>query len=319
MKKLPFKISHVCYVLLALMLTSCFSTKVTTVEYLVTSGDENLQALSKITESDNSTVVDVRGGYDSDILFISVKGKANPNYINIFKKENPLSPSLVEVTNGSNYNYEPFFCKKSNRIAYSRFVNGGGSRDIFMSEIGGTALTPITETSSTNEYCPSLSADGKLIVYQSGPGDKGEIWVKNLSNGEKILLGKGFCPVISPDGKRIAFARFSSNIEANIWVMNIDGSNAMQLSAGKSEKASYPCWSPDGKRIAFQSKDLANNKQTHDIYIINANGSGLIQVTANDSDDLAPYWSNDGNIYFVSDRGSKAGDHQVWRFKALGF
>lgn len=101
--------------------------------------------------------------------------------------------------------------------------------------------------------------------------------------------------------------------------MNIDGSNAIQLSAGKSEKAAYPCWSPDGKRIVYQSKDLANNKTTNDIYIINSDGNGLIQVTANDSDDKVPYWSNDNNIYFVSDRGSKAGNDQVWRFKAPGF
>lgn len=316
MKKTILKVSNAFFVLVALMLTSCFSVKTPVIEYAVTSGDESLQALSKITESDNSTAVDIRGGYGSDVLFISLKQNANPNYINIFKKENPLSPSLVEVTNGNNYNYEPFFCKKNNRIAYSRFVKGGGSRDIFMSELGGTALKPITETSGTNEYCPTLSSDGNLIVYQSGGGCDGEIWVKNLSNGEKVLLGKGFCPNISPNGKQIAFARCSSNTESNLWIMNIDGSNAVQLSAGKSESVAYPCWSPDGKRIVYQARDLANNKKTCDIYIVNSNGTGLVQVTANDSNDTSPYWSNDGNIYFISDRGSKAGDNQVWRFKA---
>lgn len=301
-----------------LLLSSCFGVK-KVVEYQITSGDENLQALAKITESESSTAVDVRGGYGSDILLISVKQKANPNYINIYKKDNPLSPSLLEITNGNNFNYEPFYCQKTNSVAYSRYVKNGSSRDIFMSELGSNSLKPITETSGINEFCPTLSADGKLIVYQSGGGANGEIWVKNLENGEKVLLGKGYCPQISPDGQKIIFCRYSSNTESNIWVMNIDGSGATQISSGKSENVLYPCWSPDGRRIAFQSKDLANNKTTSDIYIIYANGTGLIQVTANDSNDTTPYWANDGYIYFISDRGSKAGDYQVWRFKAPAY
>lgn len=316
MNKFIPKVSNLLLVFAALLLSSCFGAKTTIVEYAVTSGDENLQALSKITESENSTVVDVRGGYGSDILFMSVRQNASPNYVNIFKKENPLSPSLSEVTSGNNYNFEAFFCKKTNSIAYSRFVKGGGSRDIYMSELGGTALKPVAESSGMNEWSPSLSTDGKLLVYQSGNGSDGEIWVKNLSNGEKLLLGKGYAPMISPDGKQIVFARFSSNTESSLWVMNIDGSNATQLSTGKSEHVGCPCWSPDGNQIVYHARDLANNKKTRDIYIVNANGTGLLQVTANDSNDHDPFWSNDGYIYFISDRGAKAGNDQVWRFKA---
>ena len=64
---------------------------------------------------------------------------------------------------------------------------------------------------------------------------------------------------ISPNGKKALFT-----FNAEIWVMNIDGSNKKQLthtpetisstrsSTGREYAyADYPCWSPDGKRILF--------------------------------------------------------------------
>ncbi len=52
-----------------------------------------------------------------------------------------------------------------------------------------------------------------------------------------------------------------------------------------------------------------------DLYVISVDGGNLTRLTVNNSSDTQPYWSTDGYIYFVSDRGEKAKDYNIWRFK----
>ena len=69
----------------------------------------------------------------------------------------------------------------------------------------------------------------------------------------------------------------------------------------------------DGKKIIFQS--TRKDKKDADLYTIGVDGDNLTQLTKNKSHDAQPYWSNDGSVYFTSDRGAKKGNYQIWRFK----
>ena len=60
-----------------------------------------------------------------------------------------------------------------------------------------------------------------------------------------------------------------------------------------------PVWSPDGTRIAFESFREGNG----DIYVMNADGSGLTRLTSDPALDSSPSWSPDGTrIAFESSR-----------------
>jgi Tol biopolymer transport system component len=48
-----------------------------------------------------------------------------------------------------------------------------------------------------------------------------------------------------------------------------------------------PVWSPDGTKIAFVSDRDGNSE----IYVMDADGRHLINVTQNDANDYAPLWS----------------------------
>jgi Bacterial Ig-like domain/Dipeptidyl peptidase IV (DPP IV) N-terminal region/WD40-like Beta Propeller Repeat len=87
-------------------------------------------------------------------------------------------------------------------------------------------------------------------------------------------------PAVSPDGQRIAFVR-----DDNIYVMNIDGSEARRLTATRGYS---PSWSPDGTMLAFGDSV---------IWIIKADGTGLRQLThpAINEGDTDPSWSPDGD------------------------
>ncbi|MBN1155726.1 S9 family peptidase [candidate division KSB1 bacterium] len=73
-----------------------------------------------------------------------------------------------------------------------------------------------------------------------------------------------------------------------------------------------PQISPDGKKIAFvvSESDYKQNKSNSDIYVMDADGSNLKQVTFSDKADYHPRWSPDGQyLMFLSSREDGA---QIW-------
>ena len=48
----------------------------------------------------------------------------------------------------------------------------------------------------------------------------------------------------------------------------------------------HPAWSPDGSKIAF----VSYRDRDYEIYIMNADGSGIQQLTDNDWDDYFTAW-----------------------------
>ena len=123
-------------------------------------------------------------------------------------------------------------------------------------------------------------------------------------------------PAWLPDGRRIAF-NSDRNGDRDIYVMNADGSDVVQLTDNPGGDGD-PAWSPDGRWIAFISQrdgdwDWDNWDWEWDIYVMNADGSGVIQLTDNPGGDGDPAWSPDGrwiaftsggNIYVMNIDGS---------------
>lgn len=284
--------------------------------YVVFSPGENLTALTKVHETGNSCDFPF-GGDGGRNLFFSVRDNAGNR--NIYRKDNPTSMSIVQLTGGKSKNIAPSYCAATNTVVFDGRPEGNTISDIYMvNATQGGALQQITNTPDAHEQYPCISRDGKRIVYEKvlrhNNIKETELWLKNLQTNENIQLGLGRTPAFSPDGRSIVFVKYASDgYTTCLCIINSDGSNLTQLTDASMGTVWRPCFSPDGTKIVFQCNKP--QKGDEDLYVIDRNGNGLTQLTINKSYDGEPYWANDGNIYFTSDRGGSNKHYQIWRFR----
>jgi Tol biopolymer transport system component/predicted Ser/Thr protein kinase len=63
------------------------------------------------------------------------------------------------------------------------------------------------------------------------------------------------------------------------------------------ESIAWLVWSPDGQQIVFDAgSEPETGRFDHKLYLINADGSGLKQLTSGDTNDIFPAWSPDGKL-----------------------
>jgi len=104
-----------------------------------------------------------------------------------------------------------------------------------------------------------------LLAFARG----GDLWtVRGDGTGARLLLRRGYAPVWSPDGSRIAFVSRRSGDE-EIYVARADGSRPQRLTRSPGPDLS-PAWSPDGKQLAW-SRD-------REIWTMRADGGGKRRV-----------------------------------------
>ena len=160
-------------------------------------------------------------------------------------------------------------------------------RSLFLLALAAVSLIVATVAGAAG------SGNGRIAFTTLRDG-RAEIDVVGLDGtGRASLTASGVSaePAWSPDGTRIAYtcANFS------LCLMNADGSGQTALTdtgswSGTYVYDEYPTWSPDGKKLAFQSN---RGNLDYAIWVVNADGTGPVQLTTAGRDD-APSWSPDG-------------------------
>lgn len=101
---------------------------------------------------------------------------------------------------------------------------------------------------------PSLSGDGTLVAYEeeSGSGDRRFV-VKDSMNTKVVGHHPGILPSLSPDGKQVAFSRYTGS-KWLLWVCDLSLKSPRQIGV-KSKAAFASGWTPDGKHVLAYSED----------------------------------------------------------------
>lgn len=108
-------------------------------------------------------------------------------------------------------------------------------------------------------------------------------WTRARNMGPAInSFARDYCPSVSPDGKYFFFSSRRSGNEDIYWV------DARIIDKLKANKESIP--SESRGVIAFSVTPADDNNE---IYTVNADGSGLQQLTDHQGRDCAPAWSPD--------------------------
>ena len=103
-------------------------------------------------------------------------------------------------------------------------------------------------------------------------------------------------PAYSPDGSTVLFVRqrleidpsegFPFPVEGQLWTYDLSSGVSTQLTFDATVKDQVPDWSPDGSRIAFGADD--------DVYVIDADGSDLVNLTSSPASEFGAAWSPRG-------------------------
>jgi Tol biopolymer transport system component len=117
-----------------------------------------------------------------------------------------------------------------------------------------------------------------------------------------------------PDG-RIAFNAFVKTTESfGIFTATPDGGDVRKLISTPDTLSGIPDWSPDGERIAFFTESFGEVHEPAQVHAMNADGSGVTQLTSGPGFKGIPSWSPDAaSLAIAADWGDETGALQgIW-------
>lgn len=252
--------------------------------------------------------------------------------------------NLKMLTNGGE-NAEAYFSFDGTKIIFQSTRPPYDCDQIFTMDLDGSNVK-LVSTGTGRTTCSYFYPDGEHILYASThlgsdvcphkpDMSKGYVWAlypdydifkgnTDGSNLTKLTDTKAYDAeaTISPMGDKIIFTS-TRNGDIDLYSMDLDGSNVKQLTdiPGYDGGAYY---SYDGKMIVFRASrfdDPVKLKEYQDllaeglirpakleIYVMNADGSGIRQVTNNNAANFGPYFFPDGKrIIYCSNQDDPKG------------
>ena len=236
--------------------------------------------------------------------------------------------SKLRITDGKNDCMMPAWSPDGKKVVYVQQSDEG--LNLWLCDPDGKNHKPLTQ--SGRNRLPSWLPDSKHVVWMVSTAGKGaqdpaansQLHIMNtmtmesrrlFSDSQQIKFSNAM-PVVSPDGKKVAFV---SNRSGNhrVWLSNLDGSDAKPISPVPTERdktldlpieQKVPSWSPDGKWIAHwqgvemihmsRFTGIRNPKRdqliaaTFHVWVVGCDGKNKRKAGRGDD----PNWSPDGFV-----------------------
>jgi Tol biopolymer transport system component len=119
----------------------------------------------------------------------------------------------------------------------------------------------------------------------------------------------------SADDRLILASYYDEQSEPQIVAVRTDGSGQDPL--GSALEDIEVSWSPDGAEIAYTVLLTEGDVWQKQIYKMNVDGSGEINLSNNRYDDSGPVWSPDGRWIAYQSMGDKSSSEVLWEVFAM--
>lgn len=128
-------------------------------------------------------------------------------------------------------------------------------------------------------------------------------------------ISAGAAPAKPRNGKISFWSDRAFRGRAQVFLMNADGSRQRRLTRLFSAKRGD--WSPDGRSLVIDGRDRPTDFD-FDIFVVDAEGTGLRKVTAGPERDTQATWSPDGRSIAFTRAVSDGGPRSLWIVGADG-
>ncbi len=252
-----------------------------------------------------------RGSYAADLWVMDVKGKKFTHLADGDYKGNYFWP--LYASDGNIYFVSDRLGDESHIKPGSREVLKSTNNIWKIPESGGHAVQ-VTHHAGGRLFFPSISSDGKTIVYEQDFG----IWKLDTKTGKSTPIKinivsddkenevetitvhndtEGYD--LSPSSKRAAVS-----VHGEIFSIATDRGDIQRVTQSFSREGD-PAWSPDAKWIAF----VSDKSGQEEVWMAHEDGTGLKKLSEGDGEKQAIQWAPDSKSLIYS--GS---DHKLYRY-----
>jgi len=198
-----------------------------------TSGDK--LSLSPVISADGRFVAFV--SFASNLVSPKTNGKAHIFVRDLQEGTTTLVSINISGTSGNGFSGEPVISPDGGFVAFQSSANDlvskdtNGDRDVFVRDLQEGTTTLVSVNSAGRSDSPVISADGQSVAFRSFATNLAatdtsratDVFVRDLQNETTTLVsvnsagngsgdGSSEAPVISADGKVVAFRSFASNL-----------------------------------------------------------------------------------------------------------
>ena len=164
-----------------------------------------------------------------------------------------------------------------------------------------------------------VSRDGRTIVFDL----VGHLYTLDIAGGNATPITTGFSfestPRFSPDGKQIVYVSDRSGSD-NLWISNINGSGARQLTSDVDTMFTSPTWTPDGRYILVSRLKPKGYGTALEVWMYDVKGGSGITVVQTKASENAPgqigmgaVASPDGRYLYYETRQAGFSDNPRWQ------
>lgn len=161
---------------------------------------------------------------------------------------NPDGTGARRLTNNTVDDRQPCLSPDGTKIVFSSQLNGGSFYHIFRMNVDGSGLEQLTGDDGTNHTCPVFSPDGTQIAFAK---DDGKVY-KRDATGAVTELAQGSNPAWNPvvGNNSVAFLGTNGNVCVH------DGTTATDVTL--TGLVGNPSWALDGKYVLYTNLATGN-------------------------------------------------------------